>query len=502
MDITSDPSSGVSALEAARSALAGVRGVLAQLSGAELADAMTAADALRAEASATQVVITTEAAHRGEFVSARRGEADGQWSTRGPLAGAFADLDRPEGRVWARVVTGEIGVPLALTALSEIARLADRLQPAAIPTVADAILDHGAEWGPRDARRVRTRLLAAFGLDGEVEDRQRRLRTAAFLTQPAVSEGDITEYRLGLTPEQSAALEAALGPLSRPIPDPGTGVFDERSHGQRRAEALMTIVTGRAARDGEDANPAAASTALHVTIALADLIRVLDLPSSTVAGCGTVIGSTAAGTLLNPGDIRRLACDADIIPVILGAGSEVLDVGRAARLFTKGQRRALWHRDKGCTWSGCDSPPAWAKAHHLVHWADGGRSDLGNAALLCQRHHTHVHDQRLIAGVHPPDENGHCVTWDTSPGSYDRELPRRLSEMSRTQNRRLARHRSDTAARLRALDGPSPDAGTSDPWATVDPDEDVHIDAVIAWDEAARRGEAPWPDPEELDEVA
>ncbi|MEO6585547.1 MAG: DUF222 domain-containing protein, partial [Knoellia sp.] len=354
------------ALGVARSAVTGVREILHRLSGAELAEFMALVDDVKSQASAAQVVIATEAAHRGEFVSARRGEGsahawvrehapslrqggagqlasfaldvahatpDGQWSTQGPRAGAFADPDRAEGRVWARVVTGEIGVPLALTALSEVARLKDRLLPEAIPTVTDAILDHGVQWGPRDAKRVRTRMLAEHGLDGELEDQQRRLRTAAHLSQPQVSDGDITEYRMGLTPEQCAALEAALGPLSKPIPDPTTGVFDERPNGQRRAEALMTIVTGHAAHDGEGANPAAASTSLHVSIALADLMRLLALPSSAVTGCGTsteptpasdalgraltgstgagtVIGSTAAGTLLNPGDIRRLACDA------------------------------------------------------------------------------------------------------------------------------------------------------------------------------------------------
>ena len=541
-----DPGSVRDALGVARSAVTGVREILHRLSGAELAEFMSLVDDLKSQASAAQVVIAVEAAHRGEFTSARRGEGsahawvrehapslrqggagqlagfavdvahatpEGQWSTHGPQAGAFADPERPEGKVWDRVDSGEVALPLALTALSEIARMKDRLQPDAIPTVADAILDHGVQWGARDAKRIRTRLLAKHGLDGELEDTQRRLRTAAYLTQPQVSDGDITEYRMGLTPEQSAALEAALGALSKPIPDPGTGVFDERPNGQRRAEALATIIAGHAAHDGEDANPAAASTALHVTIALADLLRLLALPDTGPHGCtndtgtdafgqaltgstgaGTVIGSTATGTLLNPAEIRRLACDADIIPIVLGAAGEVLDVGRAARLFTKGQRRALWHRDHGCTWPGCDSPPSWAKAHHLIHWADGGRSDLSNAALLCQRHHTHVHDHRLIATTHPPAEQGRSGTRGPTPGSYDQQLPQRLTAMARAQNERLARRRADTAARLHALD-----TGAPDPWAHTDPDEDVYVDDLMHWHDAALDNDlTPWPGPEDL----
>ena len=86
--------------------------------------------------------------------------------------------------------------------------------------------------------------------------------------------------------------------------------------------------------------------------------------------------------------IRRIACDALIIPVVLGTDSEVLDIGRARRLFTPGILRAMWLRDRGCTITGCTAPPFWADAHHLIHWVDGGDTSLLNGALLCGRHHS------------------------------------------------------------------------------------------------------------------
>ncbi|MDT0212454.1 DUF222 domain-containing protein [Rothia sp. ARF10] len=521
------------ALEAARVAIAGVRAVLPRLSGHELARAMGLADAVKSQASATQVLVTTEAAHRGEFVSARRGLGSahewvrehapsmrqagagqlaafatevahctpaGAWSAAGPRAGAYADPERAEGVVWARVVTGEIGVPLATAALTEVARLRDRLEPDTVPTVATAILDHGARCGAHDAKSVRSRLLAMYGLPDELDRHQGRLRKAAHLSSPQVHDGDVTGYDLALTPEQSAILEAALGPLSRPQPDPETGVFDPRGAGQRRAEALAEICRRHVATEGDERGPAGASTALHVTMSLDDLRRSLGLTEGArrdgyvashgrgdafvpsrgrgdafgptevtaptpvavagVPGCGVVLGSRAAGTLLSAGTVRRLACDADVIPVVLGAQGEVLDVGRAARLFTRAQRRALTHRDGGCTWPGCDAPAAWVRAHHVVHWVDGGRSDIDNAALLCQRHHTHVHDQRLVATVHPPDEDGRSVTWDTSPGSYDLALPQRLAALRRSDERRRSDRRRDAERRRRALD-----TGGPDPWA-------------------------------------
>ena len=155
--------------------------VLARLSGGELAKFMRLADDVKARAGAAQIRVTAEAAHRGEFTAARRGEGSlsswvqehapsmrqdgghqlaqlaqdvacsvpgGLWSTAGPGAGAFADPDKPEGVVWARVLTGEVAPWLALTALREMAKFEDQLEPAAVPTVAKAILDHGVLWGP------------------------------------------------------------------------------------------------------------------------------------------------------------------------------------------------------------------------------------------------------------------------------------------------------------------------------------------------------------------
>ncbi|EAP97787.1 hypothetical protein JNB_12523 [Janibacter sp. HTCC2649] len=510
------------ALEGARDALASdgsgagpLGDVLTRLSGPELAEFMRLADDVKARAGAAQVRVTAEASHRGEFTSARRGVGSvhswvrehapslrqdgagqvaqlaqavacsvpgGLWSTAGPSAGAYADPERPEGVVWARVLTGEVGPALALTALKEMAKLEDQLRPEAVPTVADAILDHGVQWGQAEARRLRPHLIAMFGAEGEFDDMQEKVRKAAYLTSPRINDADITEYRLGLTPEQAATLEAAIGPLSKPAPNDVTGERDLRPAEQRRAEALAEVC-GRVA--GEDAaaesSPGGASTTLHVNIDFDDLLAHFpdhedtdtapDLDRETEgSGRGRVMVSRAQATMLSPAVVRQLACDADILPVVFGSNGEILDVGRAVRLFTKAQRRALWHRDKHCTYPGCDVPAGWAKAHHLVHWVDGGDSDLANAALLCQRHHTHVHDKRFIATVHPPDEHGRCVTWDLTPGSYDRDLPARLNKIRRERAKKQATADQGAAERARL------DTGPPDPWANEPPD---HV--IEAW---------------------
>ncbi|QCC78716.1 HNH endonuclease [Nocardioides daphniae] len=81
-----------------------------------------------------------------------------------------------------------------------------------------------------------------------------------------------------------------------------------------------------------------------------------------------------------------------MIPAVLGKYSEVLDVGRASRLFTKAQRRALLLRDTTCRAEGCSIPGTWAEAHHLVPWSHGGETNVDNAVLLCSRHHHRAHD--------------------------------------------------------------------------------------------------------------
>ena len=90
--------------------------------------------------------------------------------------------------------------------------------------------------------------------------------------------------------------------------------------------------------------------------------------------------------------------------------STPVDLGLTARLPSPAQRRALAARDRGCTFPGCDRPPGWTSAHHLVHWIHGGATDIANMALLCNFHHHRVHEggfglERLADGkpqMHPP----------------------------------------------------------------------------------------------------
>lgn len=111
----------------------------------------------------------------------------------------------------------------------------------------------------------------------------------------------------------------------------------------------------------------------------------------------TLLGGLGAATMdtgadLSPGEARRMACAAGVIPMVLGGTSEILDHGRKRRLHSKPQRLAMAVRQSfRCAAEGCTRPTAWCDAHHLVPWSCDGDTNLDDGALLCARHHTLAH---------------------------------------------------------------------------------------------------------------
>jgi hypothetical protein len=117
-----------------------------------------------------------------------------------------------------------------------------------------------------------------------------------------------------------------------------------------------------------------------------------DVGSDVRSDLGLGVGRLPDGTDLPAATVRRLACDAGIIPAVLGTSGQVLDLGRTARTASPAQRRALALRDGGCCFPGCDRPPGWCDAHHIRHWKQLGATDLDNLVLLCSYHHRVLHD--------------------------------------------------------------------------------------------------------------
>lgn len=110
---------------------------------------------------------------------------------------------------------------------------------------------------------------------------------------------------------------------------------------------------------------------------------------------------TDAGDDISAGQARRWACQAGIIPLVLGTDSVVLDQGRATRLFTQHQRLALSTQYTHCAAQHCDRPYAWCEIHHLTPWSTQPETDLANAVPLCPAHHRQIDRSDTTHTLHP-----------------------------------------------------------------------------------------------------
>ncbi|WP_328306440.1 HNH endonuclease signature motif containing protein [Actinomycetospora sp. NBC_00405] len=131
-------------------------------------------------------------------------------------------------------------------------------------------------------------------------------------------------------------------------------------------------------------------------------------------------GTLDSGALVDPHTVRRLACDADIVPIVLGSRSEPLDVGRLQRTVTDAIRRALNLRDGGCAFPSCSRRPRRCHAHHIRYWFHGGPTRLDNLVLLCRFHHQLIHAGHWNVEIH------HGRPWFTPPPWIDPDQQPRL----------------------------------------------------------------------------
>jgi hypothetical protein len=209
-----------------------------------------------------------------------------------------------------------------------------------------------------------------------------------------------------LDPEGAAFVSAAVDSLSAPRPSDAGGP-DPRTPARRRGDALVELAQRLTAAGGGLPRSGGAPTQVVVTMTVEQLLATCH----EAVGAAEVRGGTVSEPI-SAGRARRLACDAKILPAVLGGASEVLDWGRAKRLATPAQRAALALRDRGCTYPGCTRPPAWCEAHHLLGWLDDGLTDLANLALVCCAHHDLLHQDGwwltyqpdTAVTWHPPDD--------------------------------------------------------------------------------------------------
>jgi hypothetical protein len=419
----------LSAVGVAEEALAGAETAkLWALSEPEVEQAMEGLSRIHAMVQADLVAVVAEARSRG--LGCDQGWGSHDWvRLHGPglATRTVADLD---------VVAGALSEP-------RLAELSDAVAQGASPAAGDALELGRAAQVVRFHEKVRglaeaeqlddithTMVASSRGPGGLTEGELAILirHTGDLLRPDRLAERDedvrrahrslvksqgpagMWRYSMLLDDEGAEIVDAAVDALAKPVPDPEGGERDRRSAATRRADAVVELV--RRAVGAPDGVPRQAKTTVVVKIGLGELQR-------RCRGAGITMGDK----LLSVETVRRLACDAQVLPVVLGSNGEVLEQGHGERLFTGAQIRHLWLRDKHCTFPGCTKPATWTDAHHLIHWADGGPTDVGWAALLCQKHHTTVHSNRY-AGEVVDRGHGPRVVWDLTPGSYEGLLAR------------------------------------------------------------------------------
>jgi Domain of unknown function (DUF222)/HNH endonuclease len=256
------------------------------------------------------------------------------------------------------------------------------------------------EHDPVTVGRLARHLIHALDT-ATLEEREQRTHHRREVRLAEVADGS-TRLSGRLDAESAAMVRAALDPLAAPCPA-ADGSQDPRTAGQRTADALVEL-----ARRANDSGtlPVGHGVRPHLSVIIT-LESLLTQPSHTTGGAigaarfaagglGSGRGGTAPGELgwggpISAEAVRRIGCDAGISRVITDPASVPLDVGREQRTVTAGQWAALVVRDRGCAFPGCTRPAEWCIAHHIVHWADGGPTDLDNLVLLCGHHHRAIH---------------------------------------------------------------------------------------------------------------
>jgi hypothetical protein len=326
---------------------------------------------------------------------------------------------------------------MSLSAAREKVRAAQALR--SLPAIASAFADGRLSYSKvRALTRVAAAhdedLLLAYAIDAsasQVEERCRQMRNvepgSVHSARRAWERRSLTLFRdrsrgvVRITVELPEAEGELVGRAIENAVAAGDAAFGaefasnpERSADAWRAQqadALVAIMKGylssgtggaRANRSAEGEMPAegdaqhgspSASTRDHYQV-------VLHVDESALRG-------GAGRSDLPIETVKRLCCDGSVISVVENEHGKPLDVGRKQRTVSTSLKRALWSRDRGCSFPGCRNT-RYVDAHHIHHWADGGDTSLENLTLLCTHHHTLLH------------EGGFTIHRDSGGGIYFR----------------------------------------------------------------------------------
>lgn len=379
----------------------------------ELAEAVAELAALEAQAAALRLAVLAEADARRVAEEAGDTGTDA-WaarltgSTRAVMAGGIwlAQLLRERYAATREAFAdGGINEDQVRVIVRAAERMPERVTPEQRRLAEEALVVKAVEgMNARGLRQAARRMLEVVSAEladeqeaDQLEDEERRAEIETWFTLRDNDDGTMSG-RFVLPELQGQLLRAALERLSAP-----------RRLGRNRA--------GQPVTDATSPGEAGLNYSERLGVAFTELIE--HLPSDSFGSSGATVlvhvgldhlrsGLAAArldtGTRVSVSHARRLACEAGIVPVVLGGESEILDQGRRQRLHTAAQRRALSVRHDSCAAEGCERPFAWCEVHHPHAWSRGGETSLDNALPLCGWHHRRAHDDRFSMRVMPSGE--------------------------------------------------------------------------------------------------
>ena len=263
---------------------------------------------------------------------------------------------------------------------------AERLAPEVWARAELQLAAKAAEHTPSELLTWGTALVEALGRNGEPGDRSPLQVNELHVIRHRGRGGGRLSGRF-----DDAAMFDAIAVVIDAKAKPLTAE-DERTAVERQAEALAEVC-GHVLDDGNVPHTGGGRPHLNV------LVRLEDLENRCRAA------ALDFGGALSPESLRMLACDAAVVPVVLGGKGQPLDVGRLTRTVPDGLRRAVAVRGAGCEFPGCGRPPSWCEVHHVLPWQDGGPTALHNCVMLCRVHHRLLHHSDWIVRIRdgPPE---------------------------------------------------------------------------------------------------
>ncbi|WP_232667343.1 HNH endonuclease [Pseudonocardia sp. TRM90224] len=256
---------------------------------------------------------------------------------------------------------------------------AGRLTPADCAYVEAQLAGQAAVFDPKGLFTLGMRVVRSFDQDGpEPDDGPESEINELTITRHPDRPGGTIKGRF-----DNAVLFATIATLIDAKSKPTTA-DDQRSTGQRQAEALADIC-GYVLDHGDVPHAGGHRPHLNVHIPLTELenrvrTAILDF-----------------GGTITTRDLRLLACNAAVIPIVMNGDSQPLDIGRANRVIPDGMRRAVAARDRGC--ARCGRPASWCDVHHIVEWQNGGPTEVNNLVMLCKMHHREIHATEWIVQI-------------------------------------------------------------------------------------------------------